>query len=124
MPAATTDELCRRLLMELVPALIERDFSASSDALYEFGQTAGSYFKQVQGGVFADRQMERLAKRLQSEGLRGVGQTSWGPTLFALCPDQKSALQWERDLHTDPLASGCRIRIAAPMNSGADIATS
>ena len=110
--------------MELVPALIERDFSASSDALYEFGQTAGSYFKQVQGGVFADRQMEQLAKRLQSEGLRGVGQTSWGPTLFALCPDQKTAQRWERELHTDPLATGCQIRIAVPMNSGADIETS
>jgi len=121
MSQKTTDRLCRIALGELLPAVLEADFDACGEALYEFGRLVGEYFAPVQGGVYADRSMETLVAQLRRRGIRGVGQTSWGPTLFALCPGAAEAESLAADLRGAGDWNDCRIRVVAPLNSGAAI---
>jgi predicted sugar kinase len=58
---------------------------------------------------------------LNSRDLRGVGQTSWGPTLFILCPEAEFAKNLAADLSGEPAAANCEITIAAPLNHGATV---
>jgi beta-RFAP synthase len=118
MPAGTTGRLCSILLLELLPAVLEADFDTCGAALYEFGRLVGDYFAPVQGGTYATPATTELVRRLRQRGIRGVGQTSWGPTLFALCPDPPAAEELKRDLAASRWCD-CRFSIAAPLNRGA-----
>lgn len=120
MPAALTDRLCRLALTQILPASIEHDYDEASAAIGEFGRLVGECFAPVQGGVFADERMRRLAQKLPSD-LRGVGQTSWGPTLFILCPGVEAAHGLAADLAREPSAADCEFTIAAPLNHGATV---
>lgn len=121
MPLELTDRLCRIALMEILPAAIEHDFAQAGESIGQFGRLVGEYFAPVQGAVFADERMRRLAKVLESRGIRGFGQSSWGPTMFVLCPDAEFANHLAADLSNDPAGRECEFTIAAPLNQGAGI---
>lgn len=121
MPEELTNRLCRIVLMDLLPAVMDGDFGDVSESLYEYGQLVGGYFAPVQGGRFASRQMEQLAKILRSRGHLGVGQSSWGPMMFVLKESQSAAEDLVRELKQDQAATGCTFHIAAPLNQCAKI---
>lgn len=121
MPSSLTETLCRIVLMELLPAVASKDFSTAAAALQEFGQLNGSHFAPVQGGVFADPQMAELAKWLATQGCIGVGQSSWGPTLWILCRDESEAVCFREQIGLHPSAIACTIHITAAQNTGATI---
>jgi predicted sugar kinase len=121
MSEAMTDRLCRIVLMDLLPALVEEDFRGVSESLYKYGQEVGSYFEPIQGGRFASRQMEQLAKFLRDQGHLGVGQSSWGPAMFVLEESQAAAESLVRELQQDRLAADCTFHIARALNQGAKI---
>jgi predicted sugar kinase len=103
----------------LVPAVAEANFEQCGEALYEFGRIVGEYFAPVQGGVYADPAMAELVSELRQAGVKGVGQTSWGPTIFALCPTQPDAVDLAGQLERHPIAVGADIWVAPPLNDGA-----
>jgi beta-RFAP synthase len=121
MPEATTDRLCRIALTELLPAVIEADVAACGSAIYEYGKTVGTYFAPAQGGTFADPQMSALVGKLRRQGIHGVGQSSWGPTIFILCGTQVEADSLVSDLNQPGDLGNCTIRITAPLNRGATV---
>jgi beta-RFAP synthase len=121
MPQTVTDRLCQIALMEILPAAIDHDFAQASESIGQFGRLVGEYFAPVQGGVFADERMRRLAKVLEARGIRGFGQSSWGPTLFVLCPDSDFASRLAAQLANDPAGAECQFTIAAPLNQGATV---
>ncbi len=123
MPRTTTEALCRNLVMDWLPAIVEADFARCSAALYAYGQTVGKYFAPVQGGVFADALMRRLAGQLRRAGVEGLGQSSWGPTLCILCESPRSAKQLVADFSNQVRFENCVWTIAAPRNCGATINT-
>ena len=123
MPEAMTDRLCRLVLMDLLPAVVERDFRGVSEAIYEYGQQVGSYFEPIQGGRFASPLMETLAKSLRQRGRWGIGQSSWGPTIFVLEKSENSALELVGELRSDAKWAGCAFQIATPLNRGAVVET-
>jgi beta-ribofuranosylaminobenzene 5'-phosphate synthase len=82
--AADTGALCRIVLTGLLPALASTDLDAFGDALYEFNAQAGDAFAQVQGGRYGSPAVAECVRRLRSAGVRGAGQSSWGPTVFAV----------------------------------------
>jgi beta-RFAP synthase len=81
---ARTEALCRLLLLGLMPALVEHDLPAFGAALYEFNRRVGEAFASVQGGTYASAPVAGLTALLRELGCRGVGQSSWGPTVFAV----------------------------------------
>jgi len=119
MPMRTTDRLCRIALMEILPAAMAHDYSAASESIGQFGRLVGEYFAPVQGGVFADERIRRIADLLAARNIRGVGQSSWGPTLFILCPDIDFARSLLDELAPQPEGADCEFQIAAPLNRGA-----
>jgi predicted sugar kinase len=75
----------------MLPAIVEADFAAFSEALYEFGRRVGECFSAAQGGAYLNDKVADLVARLRQRGVHGVGQTSWGPTVFALARDAHEA---------------------------------
>jgi beta-RFAP synthase len=121
MPLELTARLCALALAEILPAALERDYAAASASIGRFGRLVGEYFAPVQGGLIADERMRGLAEWLIARGFEGVGQSSWGPTLFVLCPSLNSAADLAAELLGAPLAADCELTIAAPLNRGATV---
>jgi beta-RFAP synthase len=76
---------------ELVPAVASPDFAAFADAVYRYNRLAGEPFAADQGGPFAGPEVTELIETLRSWGVAGVGQSSWGPTVFAFATDEHEA---------------------------------
>ncbi|MBX6315536.1 MAG: beta-RFAP synthase [Isosphaeraceae bacterium] len=83
VPDAVTDRLCRLVLLGLLPAIVERDLAAFGAALTAIQFHVGRLFAPVQGGPYAHPDAEAIVDFLRSQGLHGVGQSSWGPALYA-----------------------------------------
>jgi beta-ribofuranosylaminobenzene 5'-phosphate synthase len=82
VPSRTIDRLCRLVLLGLLPAVAEKDLPAFGAALTELQLEVGRLFAPAQGGLFADPRLDSIANAMRDLGLRGVGQSSWGPTLY------------------------------------------
>lgn len=114
--------LCRRLLLELLPGLVERDFAAVAEALGDIQHHLGAYFSASQNGVYSSPAVAAVMDRLSRAGVIGIGQSSWGPTGFALVDSSERADMLAADLadvagpHRD-----IELRIVAARNCGADI---
>lgn len=120
MATETTDRLCRIVLMDLLPAVTAHDFEATSTALFEFGRLNGNYFTPVQGGLFANSDMQETADWLIAQGCYGVGQSSWGPTLFALCRTQAEAESLQHAVANRSISNQHTVsRIVAARTTGA-----
>src|SRR5262249_38997419 len=91
VPLETTDRLCRLVLLGLLPALRERDLEAFGEALYDLNARVGELFATVQGGVYAEARVVELVAFVRRQGVRGVGQSSWGPAVFAVTTDADRA---------------------------------
>jgi beta-ribofuranosylaminobenzene 5'-phosphate synthase len=81
------DQIARIVLMRLVPALVERNLDAFGAALTEAQELVGSCFAAVQNGLFHPDAAALIA-RLKEAGARGVGQSSWGPAVYAFAGDE------------------------------------
>ena len=80
-----TDSLCRLVLLEILPAVIEHDLTAFGAALSELQARVCACFAAAQGGIFASPQAAMIVGELRRLGFVGVGQSSWGPTLYGFC---------------------------------------
>lgn len=90
LPAPPSHESARvthLVLMGLLPALADHDFPGFATALTEIQDINGRWFSRAQGGVFASGASSVLVATLKSWGASGIGQSSWGPTVYALAPD-------------------------------------
>jgi beta-RFAP synthase len=106
---------------ELVPASISGDFARFSNALYLYGSLAGKCFVAVQGSAFCSPETAALIDWLRAQGVAGVGQSSWGPTVFALSADQISAEQLAQEFATHPDADEYEVHITPAANQGANV---
>ncbi len=91
MPFETSAELCRRVLMQLLPALAEEDFKNFSDAITRLQEATGDQFASVQGGRYTSPRVAEVLEWLRGQGGAGLGQSSWGPTGFAFFADAADA---------------------------------
>ncbi len=69
------------VLNRLLPAVVSRDFSEFATALEELQVTVGKMFSRVQGGVFR-KETEAVLDVFRRLGVRGAGQSSWGPAAY------------------------------------------
>jgi predicted sugar kinase len=82
----------------MLPALAEQDFSAFCEALFEFNARAGEAFAAVQGGTYASAWIAQVVGYLRRQGVQGAGQSSWGPTVFAVVEDEDRATHVAKQL--------------------------
>lgn len=83
--------LCRDALMRLLPGLACADFDAVSRSLGAIQREVGDYFRFAQGDRFASPEVAAALAFCLDRSIRGVGQSSWGPTGFALLPSPDAA---------------------------------
>ena len=103
------------VLMALLPALLEDDIGAFGRALTEIQCINGKWFSSAQGGTFAPASAQ-LIDRMPEWGAVGVGQSSWGPTVYGLVRGDAAAaalstsvttyLGDRGDVFTGPFADG------------------
>ncbi|MBZ9657203.1 beta-ribofuranosylaminobenzene 5'-phosphate synthase family protein [Phyllobacterium lublinensis] len=119
-PVATSAIICRQVLLNMMPALIEQDIAAFGSAVEAIQTEIGNYFAPAQGGIFASRPVEATLHRLAKAGAFGIGQSSWGPTGFAFAASQADAERIADGI--GGRSPGTMIQIVSGRNAGADIA--
>jgi beta-RFAP synthase len=107
-PAEKAAHLCRLMLMVGLPALAEHDVRRFGEVIGELQRVVGDHFAPAQGGRFTSPLVAEAVGWLEGQGVPGVGQSSWGPTGFAICGSEEEA---------EGLADAARRRWAdAPLN--------
>lgn len=117
-----TDRLRSLAYDTVVPAVRDEDFDTFARAIFEFNRLAGEPFHDDQGGPYAGAEVACVIDELMEMGAVGVGQSSWGPTVFAMCRDEGEA----EGLATKARArfsSATEVTVTAANNTGARIET-
>lgn len=91
MDKALSSEVCHIMLMQLLPALIEQECRIFGQALSHIQMILGDYFATIQGGRYISPHMHNILQKLRELGACGIGQSSWGPTSFALFANSSQA---------------------------------
>jgi len=117
-----TEALCRLVLLGMLPAIAECDLNAFGEAIYDFNRRVGEMFAPWQHDLYAHPRVAALVKLLRSAGVRGVGQSSWGPTVYAVTTREHAAALGEHLIRIH----ACRadeLFITAAANGGAVAST-
>jgi len=118
---ARTDALCRLVLFGMLPALVEQDIDAFGEAVHDFNARVGEAFAPVQGGIYANERVADVVRFVRSQGVRGVGQSSWGPVVFAVLADRERADDLARRLRSRFALKVNDVMITHARNHGADV---
>jgi beta-RFAP synthase len=124
VPLETTAALCQEALLELAPAAAAADFERFGESVFRFGCLAGKCFAAQQGGEFASARVAQLVSWFRQQGVRGVGQSSWGPAVFALTPDLEAGEALAAKLAASREHCGLEVMLASPANRGAAVLNS
>jgi beta-RFAP synthase len=119
--SAVTGQLTSEVLLKMLPAVRRGDFEAFSKSVYRFGRTAGECFAHVQGGPFS-KDAAALIERIRQLGVHGVGQSSWGPTVFAFADSRQAADGLRRTLCEAPVAKHSDVFVSRPDHQGGIVA--
>ena len=123
MPSEDVGQICRLIMLKLLPALAEYDIEAFGDALTRIQVVTGNYFAQAQGGTFSSPTAADCIQFMKETGAYGVGQSSWGPALYAVVKQgqaKQTLAQVKAYLHK---GVGGQAFIAKANNRGATIKT-
>ncbi len=91
-PAESSAILCRHVLMQALPAIAERDLKSFGKAIQALQTLTGDYFAPAQGGArYTSSLVANVLSELQQSGVDCFGQSSWGPTGFAVFENQTQA---------------------------------
>jgi beta-ribofuranosylaminobenzene 5'-phosphate synthase len=120
-PEAHAAHLCRITLMQAMPALVEQDLPGFGAAIRAIQQAVGDHFAPVQGGRFASHRVASALAWLGQNGGEGIGQSSWGPTGFALTESELQARTLVRAGHQKFGPEGLEFMVCSGRNRGAEI---
>ena len=123
VPPNVTEELIAETRDRLVPAAAAADFPVFARSLYHYGRLSGEIFAARQGGPYNGPIIAALVDEIRSRGWQGVGQSSWGPTVFVIVPSDTDAAKLVADL-TRRHGARMETTIAAPANQGARVEVS
>ena len=121
VPPEVRERLWQLLEHFMVPSIARSDLEAFGQYVYEYGVLSGESFASEQWGRFADGTVAQLVSTIRELGVQGVGQSSWGPTVFAILSSESSAREVQSQLlhcfrHTD-----LETQIVRPDNRGAHV---
>ncbi len=117
-----SSDLPRMLFDHLLPAAEAGDFEKFSESVYRYGLAAGKMFAASQGGPFLNESIADFVNFCRDLGVRGVGQSSWGPTVYCWFPDDASAKEF-REKHMNHRANlETEVVVTSVAQSGASIA--
>lgn len=129
LPRAAAADVCHQVLMRVLPGAADADFEPFAAGLNAVQHVLGEHFAPAQDGrAFTSGAVERLLRGIAAAPIAGVpggaaiGQSSWGPTGFAILPSEaaaRAALDAARALGL--VDAALDIRIVAACNRGATV---
>jgi beta-RFAP synthase len=120
-PESLAAHLCRHVLMQAMPAMVEKDLTAFGHSIQVLQQHVGDYFAPVQGGRYASKLVGEVLDDLQQAGVACFGQSSWGPTGFAIFENSGKAEQYAQQLKMKFTDQALSWKICKANNHGANL---
>jgi len=126
LPQGAAAEVCHRVVMQVLPGAADADFPLFAHGLTRLQQVLGEHFAPAQGGsAYASpavaRAMHWLAEAGGADGA-ATGQSSWGPTAFAIVPTPDAAQALVAALQAAGAADPALVlRIVRGRNHGAQV---
>jgi beta-ribofuranosylaminobenzene 5'-phosphate synthase len=120
LPQSAAADISHQILMRILPGAADADFDAFAAGINRVQQVLGEHFAPAQGGsAFTSA---AVARAIAAWPHAAAGQSSWGPTGFAIFPSGQAAqlaLQAARD--AGAVDAGLHISLVAPRASGATL---
>ena len=116
---ADTARMCQLVMLGFLPAMLENDLDHFGDALYDLQQIVGRSFAAAQGGLYAHDMLGDVVRFIRDQGVRGVGQSSWGPTLYAVTDDRNQAQQLADHIQRQFCLQSAEVFVTQADNHGA-----
>jgi len=91
MPRELSSELARVVLMQMLPALVERDVRTFGRALTAFNGRLGGFWSEHQHGIYCHPIVEEGVRLMLDEGALGACQSCWGPTFYGIVDSEVKA---------------------------------
>jgi beta-ribofuranosylaminobenzene 5'-phosphate synthase len=82
-------ELKIELLNRIIPGIVSRDLGRFCRGVENMQRIMGEIFSPFQQGIFSTEETARLAEMMHDAGIRGVGQSSWGPLAYGFIQEKK-----------------------------------
>lgn len=120
-PEEAAGELCRLLVMKVLPGLVEQQLDEFGESISEIQRVVGDYFAQAQGARYASPAVAKVLGWLGNQGIKATGQSSWGPTGFAIVEGETQAVTVMRQLRAEFPGVSLQYQIVAGQNYGAEI---
>ncbi len=113
------------LRRDLVPAASVGDFARFAEAVFQFNYLSGLNYAKVQSGAYHSAGVAEIVRQIREWGFAGVVQSSWGPTLAVLTPNETTAndLQGRLQSSLEVPANVIVSTIAGPSNIESLVAT-
>ena len=121
MPQTLVDDLGQQILVQIAPAVRENRFEHFAASLENYGQTVGAFYAGEQGGVFAHPAMTQLVSHLQSNGISGMAQSSWGPLIAVPAASQDHAEEIIKLIPNEIAGGPLNVSVSEPLNTGATV---
>lgn len=91
-PRSLAADLCHQVLMRVLPGAIEGAFEPFAEGVSTVQRLIGDYFAPAQGdSMYTSPAVGTALEWIRSHCLAGIGQSSWGPTGFAILPSAAAA---------------------------------
>ncbi|HEY6511509.1 MAG TPA: beta-ribofuranosylaminobenzene 5'-phosphate synthase family protein [Burkholderiaceae bacterium] len=123
LPQAQAADICHQVLMRVLPAAAEAQFDAFAAGLNRVQRVLGDHFAPAQAGSrWTSPTVARLMQWWQASAGDGaaIGQSSWGPTGFAIVPSAAAAQGLvERAQAAGVVDAALALRVVAARNHGA-----
>jgi predicted sugar kinase len=125
LPQSLAADICHQVLMRVLPGACGAEFEPFAAGITRIQQVLGEHFACAQGGAaFSSPTVGRLIEWIgacgHSEHGAATGQSSWGPTGFAILPTQAQAeAVVEAAREANAIAPNLKLRIVPGRNRGA-----
>ncbi len=86
-PPADREAMIQIVKDQMLPALMQTDYDSFAESVFELGQGSGRMFESIQGGIYNGPQVTQIVDAIRGFGVPAVGQSSWGPCVFAITRD-------------------------------------
>ena len=120
-PEALSADICHQVLMRVLPGAAGAEFAPFAAGINRVQQLLGDHFAPAQGGsAYTSPAVEQVIAWLHdaSGGEAATGQSSWGPTGFAIVPSAARAEALAEGVQA-LLPAGASVRIVRGLNRGA-----
>lgn len=89
---ASAAAVCHEVLMRVLPGAASDDFALFAQGVSAVQRLVGAHFAPAQGGqLYASPAVARLCEWIARHHVAATGQSSWGPTGFAILPSAAEA---------------------------------